>query len=709
MSRGAPEQTSGAFLLFWTVPSSSPGSGAPERATLSRDLADFLIELSIALHKHAMYPEGHPSLAPAAAGLTRRAALLLEDRATISLGVARNQLVIEGVATDPKHPVLRELAGRLHRHHLGAITFRRGVQEGEVADALRTLAIEAERTGQPLGLGDRSRLAAWPHVQLHALTYERLELTDQAGPVGEGDARAAQLWLGLARAALATAPDDTRPTPTEPAVIAQAIDQHSKAEATGYDQVIVGYLLQIAAELKTAGSAEAAALRRRTSRLIRTLKPETLQRLVRMGGDFAQRRQFVSDAAEGMAVDAVLEILKAAAESSHEEISHSLVRLLSKLAVHAEAGAAPVRPQADAALREQVQRLLAGWTLPDPNPGAYGEALQRMARAAPSAPPRTDHHTTEPDRLVAMALEMGTMGPRLHAAVDRVVTEGRLAQLLDALEGGVADTAAAATVRAQVATAGAVRHIVAREPIDFKLLERLVPLVGTAAAPPLLDALALAESRGARRGLLAQLAKMGAEIAPVAIARLDDSRWYVTRNLLALLEELGPPPPGFSAAPYMQHADARVRWQAVKLQLKLPGGRDEALVAGLRDQDPRTLRLALSLAVALQAFPDSAVPLLMHRATDRSLPGDLRALAVRCLGHTAAPAALETLLQMTAGGRTLFGREKLAAKSPELLVALAALATGWHDDPRARARLGIAASSADDQIRHAAAPPPNRS
>jgi len=674
-----------------------------ERATLSRDLADFLIELSIALHKHAMYPQGHPSLAPAAAGVTRRAGLLLEDRATVSLGVARNQLVIEGVATDPKHPVLRELAGRLHRHHLGAITFRRGVEEGEVGDALRTLAIEAERTGQPLGLGDRDRLAAWPHVQLHALTYERLELTDQDGPAaGEGDARAAQLWVGLARAALATAPEDSRPAPTEPAVIAQAIDERSKAEATGYDQVIVGYLLQIAAELKTAGSAEAAALRRRTSRLIRTLKPETLQRLVKMGGDFAQRRQFVSDAADGMAVDAVLDILKAAAETSHETISHSLVRLLSKLAVHAEAGAAPVRPQADAALREQVQRLLAGWTLPDPNPGAYGAALQRMARAAPAGALRADHHATEPDRLVAMALEIGTLGPRLHAAVDRVVAEGRLAQLLDALEGGMADTAAAATVRAQIATAAAVQQIVAREPIDFKLLERLVPLVGTAAAPPLLDALAAAESRGARRGLLAQLAKMGAEIAPVVMARLDDSRWYVTRNLLALLEELGPLPAGFSAAPCMRHADARVRWQAVKLQLKLPAERDEALVTGLRDQDPRTLRLALSIAVALQGCPDAAVPLLVNRATDRTLAGDLRALAVRCLGYTKAPAALETLLQITAGGRTLFGREKLAAKSPELLVALAALATGWRHDPRAGARLGLAASSTDAEIRHAA-------
>src|SRR5437879_13326957 len=111
---------------------------ASERATLSRDLADFLIELSIALHKHAMYPEGHPSLAPAAAGVTRRAELLLEDRSTLSLGVARQQLVIEGVATDAKHPVLAELAGRLHRHHLGAVTFRRGVPVDEVAAVLRS-------------------------------------------------------------------------------------------------------------------------------------------------------------------------------------------------------------------------------------------------------------------------------------------------------------------------------------------------------------------------------------------------------------------------------------------------------------------------------------------------------------------------------------------------------------------------------------------
>src|SRR3989454_12749340 len=175
-----------------------------EKAALSRELADFLIELSIALHKHAMYPEGHPSLAPAAAGVARRAEHLFEGRSTLALGVARQQLVIEGVATDVKNPLLAELAGRLHRHHLGAITFQRGLRVTEVADVLKTLAMEADRTGEPLGLGPPEQLRAWDHVRLHAVSYERLELLqeDDRVPSTEG-LRGSQLWVGLARAALA--------------------------------------------------------------------------------------------------------------------------------------------------------------------------------------------------------------------------------------------------------------------------------------------------------------------------------------------------------------------------------------------------------------------------------------------------------------------------------------------------------------------------
>src|SRR5438445_6199688 len=264
-----------------------------EKAALSRELADFLIELSIALHKHAMYPEGHPSLAPAAAGVARRAEHLFEGRSTLALAVPRQHLGIEGVATDVKNPLLAELAGRLHRHHLGAITFQRGLRVSEVGDVLKKLAIEADRSGEPRGLGPPEQLRAWDHIRLHPVTYERLELLEEDEQAPSSDAKGAkerglrgsQLWVGLAGASLmaaALAADDGPPPPTEPAVIAKAIDENQHGAA--YDQVIVGYLLQIADELKHTGGAEAVALRRRTSKLVGALQPATLRRLIEMGG-----------------------------------------------------------------------------------------------------------------------------------------------------------------------------------------------------------------------------------------------------------------------------------------------------------------------------------------------------------------------------------------------------------------------------------------
>ena len=98
----------------------STGAGRSD-AAFSRELARCLIELSIAIHKHAMYPADHPLLGPAAARVTESVNRLLQERATLSLGVARDQLIIEGVATDSHNPVLRELAGRLHHTHLGAV------------------------------------------------------------------------------------------------------------------------------------------------------------------------------------------------------------------------------------------------------------------------------------------------------------------------------------------------------------------------------------------------------------------------------------------------------------------------------------------------------------------------------------------------------------------------------------------------------------
>src|SRR3954467_9434270 len=119
-------------------PTSSPPSppSRPTVATLSRELADFLVELSITLNKHAIYPQSHPLLDVAVDGVaTRLATLFVGHRDSLSIGVARRQLIIEGVATDPLNPVLKELAQKLHNHHVGAVKFIRGITRDELGAA----------------------------------------------------------------------------------------------------------------------------------------------------------------------------------------------------------------------------------------------------------------------------------------------------------------------------------------------------------------------------------------------------------------------------------------------------------------------------------------------------------------------------------------------------------------------------------------------
>ena len=337
----------------------SPGTARPaERVTLPRELANFLIELAIALQNHAVYPPGHPFLARSAETVVRRLDALLLDRGSVSFGVARDRLVIEGVATEPENPVLSGLAGRLHRHRVGAVSITRGVTAHEIGELLGALAVEAELAGPLLAGGQAPQLGS---VRLHPLSFGNLEMAadepgEPGGEVSDRSARAPQLWIGLARAALASgeAADDA-PAP-EPAAVASAINEH--AHAVAYDQVIVGYLLQLAEELRSGGGHGSAEVRRRLSRMILELRPETLRRLVEMGGDQGQRGRFLLDASQGFAADAVVRLVEAAAGAQEHDISESMLRLLSKLAVHASR---PPRPWRAAPRAPRCASRWSGW------------------------------------------------------------------------------------------------------------------------------------------------------------------------------------------------------------------------------------------------------------------------------------------------------------------------------------------------------------
>jgi len=718
----------------------APRQSMVQRAALPRELSDFLIEFSIALHKHSMYPDGHPTLGPASDGVARRLDTLLAERGTLSLGVAREQLVIEGVATDPRHPVLKDLADRLHRHHLGAISFARGVVGSEIDESLKLLAIDAGRGGgEPLGLQPLNKIASWPHVRLYPLTFDRLQLLD--GEQGEEEpsaspaaTKAAQLWVGLARAALASeevergpagakgatrsagvkpegakapltdaeieaALDEVQPAAAieaaaaEPAQVARAIEGHERG--TAYDQVIVGYMLQIADELKVAGGSGAVALKKRMSKLISALDQDTLHRLLEMGGDRTQRRQFILDASQGMAVDAVVDLVRAASGSG-APVSRSMLRMLTKLGHHADRGPAASRTVAEVNLREQVAELVHGWALADPNPDGYAAALEKMSQTSPAlVAPGEAQFAPEPERLLQMACETGAAGNALARAVDSMVKANRMADALDVLQQAPRASPATQAVSSKLVTPDSVRMMLASQPPDFALLDRVLPRIGDAAADPMLDLLAESESRQVRRALIDRLVRMGPTLGPHLLPRLGDERWYVVRNLLYLAAELPAAPAGLNAAQYAQHADFRVRREALRVLFREPAVRTRAICTALADADARVKRLALA-AVADGGCPEAAVPLVVALATGDE-ESELRVAAIRALGAEGGRLSLDALLRITQLRRSLLGGMRRGFDEPEFLAALAALGE-FLPDHRARERLEQAALLRDPAV-----------
>jgi hypothetical protein len=675
---------------------------------LSRELADFLVELSITLNKHAIYPQSHPLLHGAVDGVANRLGMLfVGERESLSIGVARRQLIIEGVATDPLNAVLKELAERLHEHHVGAVKFLRGIGRDELGDVLAALSIDPTRSEKPIGL-DLERVGEmWQHVRFFPLTYDRLQLIEDE-PGGEppgvdqmAAGRATQLWIGLARAALvsdtsssATAPDSDDSTALEPATVARAIDEHQREEA--YDQVIVGYLLQIGDELKTAEGPEAAGLQRRVSRLVGSLKESTLERLLEMGGDKAQRRRFLLDASQGITVEAVIDLVKAASAAEGQTVSHSMLRMLSKLAHHPSSGGP--RSRTDPTIRDVMRRLVDDWSLDDPNPEAYRQALESMSSrnvvqktSSPALPTEI-----EPERMIQIAIEVGAMGPQVRAAMSDLCKAGRTEVLLDLVERAPSEEAGA-PVWEFLKGKRILDDLLQQPRVDMPLVARFVKRIGIAAAPTLLSAAAVFDDAKIRAQFYDLVQSAGDQAGAAVAERIPDAPPAMQRELLALLGRLSTLPSDFSAINYLASDEPLVRREAVRLMLRNPAERDETIMGALTDTDDRVVFAGLT--VAQERCPFAGIELIRQRVDRGELDSQLRTMGIRIVAQQRTPETLAWLLSYVVTEAHWPRRPKLRPSTPEMLAALSVIAAYWSNDPAAETVITLAERSKDPEVR----------
>jgi hypothetical protein len=677
----------------------------PAEPTSPRQHLEFLVELAVAFHKSAIYPPAHPMLRGAIGALVARLATKLADRPHISIGVAHDQLVIDGAPTTGDNPHLKAIARHLHDQQIGAVRFSQGVTAEELSDFLNVVAREASGREIPLGLMGPEVLRRWSAIALYGMAYDRLELMEggdedvTAAPdagAREADARGAALWIGLAQAALAGECTD-EPQDAAPEALAGAID--ARVGDRAYEQAVVGYMVQIARDVaRTEGTTPNAALQQRVSQLVRTMKGTSLARLLEMGGDVAQQKRFMLDANDGLVAGAVVDVLKAAATGSQFHVSQPLIRMLTKLANHAEEQDTAVRARADGELREQVRRLLDGWDLSDPNPGSYTAALSNISRNASAHGREVHGDPCEPERILELSSEVDVFGPATRRAISALLARDGVAACLTMID-VLPPSATRERCLDAVLTGDLLCDVAVAERADADLVGRIVERIGVGAVDPLLDAL---EKAGERVAVIVSdaLVRVGRD----AVARIGERVMAFAptsqRVLLGVFDRVGEWPPRIEPATFARHVDGGVRREAIGLMLKSPSLRSLGLELGAADADPRCYRLALRAALE-GGFSPAAMRAFQRRVDDSTLDRDLRARTVGVIAARGNDEAVEWLIERLTRPHWLHRGVRLKDRSSQLLAGIAGLARR-RPTARTDAILALAAESRDAEIRAAA-------
>ncbi|MCU0626440.1 MAG: hypothetical protein MUF21_08145 [Gemmatimonadaceae bacterium] len=711
------------------------------------DVTAILKPLAVALDRRRAYGPAHPVAREAEEALRLRLGQHLGAQGYLSLQVARDSLLADGVAVGGAAGLARELAVRLHKRGVGAISF-----EGDISSvALHALLGHLSGEEQPALVAppgeDDPAPQPWTHdgIVVAPLRYDHLVLGDAA--TRAVDHAVSACWLALARLA-GFAPgnvalpskdggspgphgDDTTRDAATPRTLRGIADDGTAPvglgqlvttlHATEFDRERARDAARALGSLADAAVGAApearAAVAEGLHDVLQKLGPGTFGAIVRALDEDQDRRRLLERLADTLPVQVVGEWLKVAAEATEQDLSHHLLRLLGKLS--RTDGTIP-RDFAESALRDTARTLVADWSLENPNPLEHMTLLERIAAheyrgggalvAATADADRVspgDPGKVEVARIVALALELDLDTPGVHEAARSMVDRGELTKLLGFLRSATGLRTAAA-IRAEILSTGTIQRVLLGDEVDLAVADALVSSMGAESVELLVDVLGQARLRAVRRLVLARLRALGPALVPIIEPMLAEAPHYLLRNLFMLLRDLGAASgPAVQAALRRQDDTSEaVRAEALRFLVGIEAARPTAILRALRDDAPRVMRTALGAVIDHAAVlrhggedghdVSTLVDALLRLATQKGLDDRARAgvvLASGAIGGTRVRDWLATLLVR----RTAILRRKVLVKpTPMAVAALHVLRRSWRNDPSVRELLERAQRDARD-------------
>lgn len=638
------------------------------------------------------YNADHPRVVEAMAQLEQACGAMLAQRGRVSLTAVKGSLLVDGEPLEASTVHVRTLAAELERRQIGGVIIMAGVRRGELLELARLLTMRPEQLRTAGGAEEILERAEVEHVRISHVRYEAVTEGEEVvwsksvrRADAASDAAVEALPALLQQFLLQKIGGDQ--APSGEATLLTALKADARGESPRAEEILRQAMegMDPVAKLALLVSMDRLPVGEvRDSFRAAAMEPTQalLQALVNSDDQLSLLRERLADMGVSREqLDELLDVMVWEKLTFDERVAKllagsrifdfpqdKLVRFLRELL--------------DAQRSTEVQKLLTHYVTGLGHDtlfvrrtvcGALGEVALFIKE--PGVPREIEqlvgtsilnHFVQEGDARMRMSL--GAAAANFIAmlmATNRCEPALRVIGRLDAAvaaapEGATVRLAEAALTESFGEAHRATELIAQSMSADPDTLARFVmPLVtrlGGAATPHFIDALGTEEDRNRRGRLVKALKAIGEPAFPFLIEALRSPSWFVIRNALNVLGDIGRAEHVEAIGKKLDHGDARVRRAAARTLSKIGGFDAEVLLVGaMNDRDDETQAEVMLCLASMKA--QTAIPGLAELARGRLMGTDekVRELAINTLAQIGTDAAVGVLADIVRS-KSLFGR-----------------------------------------------------
>jgi HEAT repeat protein len=664
----------------------------------ARLLSEAVIELNILRRSVGLYPPDHPALKDSINRALDLLNKLFELRSSITLGVAKNVLVIDEYTLDRKNPVFKEFALSLHNRGIAAVTFNSGLDAEELVSLHELITMRDGPVGSALlEIAEKKSLN---HIKLNPVDLSIFGFVEGQLKPGAPEGKIWEDYIhGLLEGRLADRDAEDLVISIPPEQVASIVNSEMLEDSPEetYDRVISTYL-------------------RRKSR--RGLNKEIFERFLSFVGTLRQdlKTKFLNRALNQPHSDNA-DIERMFAEINEEDLTRfieafdkssvtipeSLKNLVDKL-IHTRAEGKTVFDISykgkvlidDIDIDENIINLLKEDRFRDFVNEQYRRELDMMLRGIEGEESQLTETVREgnTERLVDRTFSdvmlellesdlpnsddyLGFL-TRLSGLANAFLETGRFQELCDvyntiysqALSGRFKNEASS-MIEYFFRSDEFIRNLVEAFKLwgiyDQEGAMRLARVLKFYLLTPLIDIFSEETDMNMQKFFLSLLSKMGSDVSREAVRRLSDERWYVIRNMILLIKESGGRNYIKLIRPFAKNKNKLVCMEAIRTLVHF-GDRDgiSFLKIYLRSDDPELREEAANISGIYRV--KEAVPYLIEIVEKRDLFGYeayYKIPVIRALAKIGDIRAVEPLMSIYKSKGILF-RSKLNELKTEI-------------------------------------------